>query len=59
MECNAALVAENFTEGQEYESANIYVRKVTEKAITDNSQAMIEVPYITALFHKNISALMF
>lgn len=29
VECNAALVAEHFTEDEEYENANIYIRRIT------------------------------
>jgi hypothetical protein len=45
VECNAALVAEHFTEGEMYENANIYVRKITEEHSTEDIQAILEVQY--------------
>ncbi|CAB4022284.1 ubiquitin carboxyl-terminal hydrolase 48-like [Paramuricea clavata] len=42
VECNAALVAEHFTEGEMYENANIYVRKITVEHSTDDIQAILE-----------------
>ena len=42
VECNAALVAEHYCEGEMYESANIYVRKITEEYSKENVQASFE-----------------
>jgi hypothetical protein len=43
VECNAALVAERYSEDEVYESANIYVRKITEEHSKEDVQAILEV----------------
>lgn len=43
VECNAALVAEHFTEGEVFENANIYVRKITDQHNKEDIQVIPEV----------------
>ncbi len=43
VECNAALVAEHYCEGEVYESAKIYVRKITDEHSKEDVQAILEV----------------
>ena len=43
VECNAALVAEHFTEGEVFENANIYVRKITDERSKEDVQVITEV----------------
>ncbi|XP_028393956.1 ubiquitin carboxyl-terminal hydrolase 48-like [Dendronephthya gigantea] len=42
VECNAALVAEHFTEGEEYENANIYIRRITEEQKKQDVNILLE-----------------
>ena len=40
VECNAALVAEHFTEGEMFEGASIYVRRITDEHNKEDLQAI-------------------
>lgn len=42
-ECNAALVAEHMSECEEYECAEIYVRKMIEQRTEEEAEAVAEV----------------
>ena len=43
VECNAALVAEHFSEGEVFEGASIYVRRITDEHNKEDLQAISEV----------------